>query len=294
MSIRHLKTFVAIAEHGTFGAAADIMCITNSAVSMQMKALEKELRVSLFDRTKRPPSLNIAGYELMGRAKKLIKQYDELESALSSQNDIAGHLRVGAVPTTLTGIMPQALSALKTEYPKLHVIVSSGLSAELATQLGRGHLDAALISEPEYRVPGTVWTPVACEQLSVIASMNAPENTARELLQSHPFLRFSRSAWVGMLIENALTSQKIRVRDEMELNSLESISVMVYHGLGVSIVPDRCVVSIEDPPLKRIPFGKTPIQRIIGLIYPSDSFMEHHIQTLIAKLQNLGGLIQRN
>ncbi|NQU59612.1 MAG: LysR family transcriptional regulator [Rhodospirillales bacterium] len=72
-------------------------------------------------------------------------------------------------------------------------------------------------------------------------------------------------------------------------SSAVSMQMKTLEG-GVSIVPDRCVASIEDPPLKRIPFGTPPIQTMIGIIYPHDSSMERHIQALIAKLQDLGSL----
>jgi DNA-binding transcriptional LysR family regulator len=69
MSIRYLRTLVAVADYRTFGAAGEVIGVTQSAVSMQMKALEFEMRLNLFDRTKRPPVLNTAGDELVLKAR---------------------------------------------------------------------------------------------------------------------------------------------------------------------------------------------------------------------------------
>lgn len=78
MSIRYLKTLLAIAEKGSFAAAARTVNLTQSAVSMQMKALEDDLGLSLFDRSRRPPVLTEAGKALVPRARQIVVSYENL------------------------------------------------------------------------------------------------------------------------------------------------------------------------------------------------------------------------
>ena len=131
MGVRRFKTLIAIAKLGTFAKAAEAVYLTPAAVSQQMKALEAELGMPLFDRTKRPPMLNPAGYALIPKALTLIKNYEELKPSLEGELDTLENLTVGTVPTTTTGIMPKALKALQDDHDNLHIRIYPGLSDDL-------------------------------------------------------------------------------------------------------------------------------------------------------------------
>jgi DNA-binding transcriptional LysR family regulator len=131
MSIRRLKTLIAIAEKGTFAAAANVVFISHAAVSQQMKILEDELQVSLFDRSKRSPQLNQLGQALVTKAREIVHDYDNIVGSIISDGGLMGELTIGALPTTLTGLAPRAISVLKARYPNLHIRVTPGLSADL-------------------------------------------------------------------------------------------------------------------------------------------------------------------
>ena len=110
MSIRRLRTLVAVAEEGTFAGAAQSVFVSQAAVSMQMKSLEQELGAPLFDRKKRPPVLNPLGLVLVPRAREILHAYDEMLCLVSDTRGLAGELTIGAVPTTMTGLVPKAIS----------------------------------------------------------------------------------------------------------------------------------------------------------------------------------------
>jgi DNA-binding transcriptional LysR family regulator len=266
MSLRHLRTLIAVSEHGSFAAAADAVSLTQSAVSQQMKALEDELGLELFDRRRRPPQLNGHGKALIQRARQLVYLYDGLRDPKGACADLEGMLEVGAVPTTLTGIVPRALAALRASQPSLQVRLVSGLSADLLVRIDRGDLDAALVSEPKPVPNGMIWRRVVDEPLVVIAPAGAGGGDYRELLTSLPFIRFNRSAWVGHTIQTALQDLGIEVNESMELDSLEAIRQMVRHGLGVSIVPVRCVEDNAADGLATVMFGSPPRVRTLGLL----------------------------
>lgn len=287
MSIRHLRTLVAIAEKGSFAAAADAVFVTQAAVSMQMKSLEDELGMPLFDRSKRPPVLNEAGRALIPKARDVLRAYDRLDQIGQDDDEIEGHLIIGAVPSTITGVMPRALLALRAKHPRLHVELTTGPSADLAMQVSRGNLDAAVISDLRHPIEGLAWEPFAWEPLIVIAPMDAPEMAPEQLLETYPFIRFSRRAWVGRLIDELLKDKGIRVSERMTLDSLEAIATMVFHGLGVSIVPYRTVGTPFPVPLQRIPFGKPPTNRVLGLIQRDGNAKAELTEALLKELTAL-------
>ena len=104
-NIQNVKTFLAIAETGSFSGAARAVHRTQSAITMQVKALEQSLGVELFDRSRRPPVLNEAGRAFAEKAKEVLHGIDRLFAEVNSQG-IGGHLRLGVVPSVITGLIP--------------------------------------------------------------------------------------------------------------------------------------------------------------------------------------------
>ena len=287
MTIRVLRTLIAVADHRTFSAAADAVFVTHAAVSQQMKTLEDSWGVTLFDRARRTPELTPLGRALADRARAVVAAYDDLVPSVLSDDGLFGEVTLGAVPTTLTGLVPRAVAALRRTWPDLHVRVVPGLTHELAHRVERRILDAAIVS----RVPGVgrglVWSDVATEPLELIAGPDTRGNDPRELLRTQPFIRFSRDAVVGGLIEDWLGERGIVVTDAMEMSSLEAISSMVMNDLGVSIVPRRCVAGPVPVPVRRIALddlGGAPPVRRLGLVQRPDAGRPRVIEEVSAAL----------
>ena len=131
MDVRILKTLVAVAEHGTFAAAANVVGLSPSAVSMQIQALEQHLAAELFDRSRRPPVLNQKGIALLPTARKIIGLHDGLRDVAASPNEFVGRLRLGVIPTALSSFVPAALAGLTEAYPLLEVQIVTGMNTPL-------------------------------------------------------------------------------------------------------------------------------------------------------------------
>lgn len=269
MELRPLRTLVSIADQGSFAAAAESLGLTQSAISLQVKALEESLGRALFDRGHRPPRLTEAGRQLVVEARQILSLYDRIFAG--EDNLLSGELVLGAVPTALGGIMPPALVALRASHPQLSIRVVSGLSNELADQLRAGSLDASLASEPQHLPEGLRARPIRQDPLVVIAPPDVPGNRDRELLESQPFIQFSRRAWAGEQIDQALRERGIAVRRAMEIDSLEAILEMVRHRLGVSVVPLPYGRRPESLGLRALPFGNPPLTRPLVLLERADS-----------------------
>ena len=271
MSIRMLRTLIAVEENKTFSAAADAVHVTHAAVSQQMRALEDEWQVALFDRSKRTPELTPTGRAIAAKAREVVRAYDSIVPSVISGESLEGEVALGAVPTTLIGLAPLTISLLKDRYPNLHVRLFPGLTTRLIAQIERGAIDAAIISRPMVVPRGLDYREIAEEPLRLIASADVESDDAHELLSSRPFIRFNRDAVVGRQIESWLQEKRIRVRESMELEGLEAISSMVLANLGVSIVPESCVRTSNPLPLKRLPLGPEAPTRHLGLVMRKDN-----------------------
>lgn len=285
-NIQNIKTFLAIAESGSFSGAARAVYRTQSAITMQVKALEASLGVELFDRTRRPPVLNDAGRAFAEKAKEVIYAFNCLFASVNSQS-IGGHLRLGVVPSVITGLIPKALVALRSKYPKLHIELTMGQSAELVKEVRQGVLDAAVVSELLESRSGLQWYPFAREPLVVIAPLDAPDLSAEQLLASYPFIRYSRAAWVGKLIERYIKRRRLTVNETMMLDTLEAITTMVHYGLGVSIVPLRCATAAVDLPVRRVAFKGASAQRVLGLVQVIGHPKTTLVEALLSELRSV-------
>jgi len=293
-----LRTLIAVADHGSFSAAARHVFITHAAVSQQIKSLEEEWKVPLFDRSRRTAELTSAGRAFVAKAREVVAAYDNMAPAIFGAQGVQGMLSLGAVPTTLTGLAPRAIARLKRDYPALHVTVVPDLTTSLVQQVQRGSLDVAIVSKPQFLPRELEFRELAEEPFELLASREVKGDDPRTLLESSPFIRFSRQAVVGGVIENWLQANRINVRDSMELENLETISSMVYCNLGVSIAPRPCVPALNALPLKHLPLGPSmPLPRLLGCISREDSvkaraIAEMHVRlldTIADEIRSSGG-----
>lgn len=284
MSLRRLQTLLTIARCGSLTAAAEIECVTRSAISQQMKVLESELGRKLFDRSKRPPELNPLGRAIIPMAEEILEKYKALENFLHGDVDVSGELTIGAMFTAMTGVVPHAMKAIRQAYPNLHIQASPGHSAGLMVPVDRGLIDAAFITRPASLASQMIFREVAKEPFVLITPVDCRLDDPREILAHYPFIRISRSLWSGQAIDKWLVGEKMVVSEAMELDGIQMISTMVYHQLGVSIVPKRCVQVPNPVPVREIALTTMP-PRVVGLLSRLDSPKQHMIEVLYDRLR---------
>ena len=285
MGIRELRSFVAVAERGGLSAAAEVLYLSIPAISAQISNLEHELKIPLFDRSRKPARLTGAGQAVLARARDVLALYDQLAEPDNVRADLAGTFVLGSIPTALTSVIPRALLALRLAHPRLTVRVHHGLSPSFAEQLRHGEIDAAIISEPRTALPDVQWEAFAEEPVLVIAPRDARGRSDEALLRELPYIRFNRHFWVSQRIEDMLAARRIALRESMELDSLEAIALMVRHGLGVSIIPVSHAGFLRLHRVKAVPFGRPPMKRTIGLAQRIGHPKQHLTTALLAALK---------
>lgn len=287
MTIRLLRTLIAVADEKTFSAAADVVHVTHAAVSQQMQTLEADLGIALFDRSTRTPELTPIAREIVKKARGLVADYDNLVPSVMQDDGLTGTVRLGALRTTLTGLTPQAMAILKCEYPSVGLHIRPGLTSVLLTEIERGNLDAAIVTQPHLVPVGLGFRELTQEPLQLIAAPEEPEDDPVTLLATRPFIRFNRNAVLGTLIDNWILSKRIRVSETMELDSPEAISSMVQANLGVSLVPDLCVKPSHPTPLKRVSLGPDAPRRTLGLAFRKDQLKPKVIDAVYKALTHV-------
>lgn len=285
MRLRQLRTLVAVVDSGSFAAAAEHLSLTQSAVSMQMKALEERLGIALFDRSMRPPLLTGAGRTLVERAREIVVACDELTIGLPDTGKLFGLLNIGVVPGASLSLLPDALARLRAAYPSVQVRVRSGLSSELMQRVAQGALDAAIVTEPARFEHDLDCHTVSDESLLVIGPPGAASDDDVSLLAEHPYIAFNRQAEFGRLIDASLRDRGLIAHRTMELDSLDAIVMMVARGLGVAIVGERNVFPRYREQVCAVPFGEPPLRRRIGVVRRARHRHPELVNALTTELQ---------
>ncbi|MEQ8651883.1 MAG: LysR substrate-binding domain-containing protein [Kiloniellales bacterium] len=264
MSIKQIRAVRAIADHGSFAAAAKALNLAQSAISMQVTTFEESLGVQLFDRSHRPPQLTDAGRSVLDHARVILDEYDAMLDAVARGPTRSGMFRIGVIPTVLTTLLPSALIILRETAPRISVTVASDVSGDLMRAVDRGEVDAALIHEPDQLPEGFVWNEITRQEVMAIAPETAEEQDLPALLAAHPYIRFNRTARVAPLIEARLAKMGLDPLPIAELQSIEAIRLLVRLGFGVSILPSTGPAQ-PDEGLRRLSIGDPPLFRRIGL-----------------------------
>ena len=280
MDLRQLKSFVAIATHKTFAKAADVVCLTPSAIGQQIKALEEETGVILFDRSTRPPELTPNGYQILEMARAMLELEEQTIASIRGDT-IAGTLSLGTVRSSALEILPKAINAMNKKYPQLKINLHVSLSTNLIADVATGRIDAAVIAE-NLAIPQTLrWSPFLKEPLWLIAPENYAETDLVSILRNAPFIRFKSAVPLAQIIDTEISRLGVFPTTIAEIDTIASIVTCVREGLGVSVVPHVAIA--DDAKCVRIPFGNPQLDRQIGLIEKLTSPRGN----LIAELHNL-------
>lgn len=287
MTIALFKTLIAISDTGSFRGAADKVCVTHAAVGQQMRRLEETFGVALFDRSEKTPRLNQLGKAFVPKAKAVVLSYETILDDLNGDPHLIGALKLGAVPSSIRGLIPKTAKRVMQLYPDLHLQIVPDLSPDLLEMVEQGTLDAAVLSAPA-RVPDHLnWMPFCAEELVLLTSQDVQGDDPRRILETHPYLRHNRRASVGVLAEEWLSDNKIKVRDAMEINSLGNLASMVSHDLGVSLAPDICMPDTIYASLRKISLGPTPPRRVLGLLTRADCSKLRLVDKVLAEIEQV-------
>jgi DNA-binding transcriptional LysR family regulator len=238
MDSQFLESFITVIESGSIAEAARRLNLTAAGVAQRLRALERQIGVPLVVRSGRSVKATDAGVAVFGHAVELLRRVHDLKSA-AAVDELAGEFRLGAMHTAWPGVVPDMLSSMAKQYPRVRLEIAQGGSHELYHRLLRDELDAAIIAEPPFAIPKACgWRLLREEPLIVLAPSGTSVRNPHKLLASEPFIRLERKSWAGRLVDGYLRQAGIRPLERFEIYNPEAIAGMVDRGLGVSLVPD--------------------------------------------------------
>jgi len=244
MELRHLATFTAVAEEGSFTRAAGRLHVVQSAVSSNVRALERELGVKLFDRSTHRVQLSEAGRAFLPEARRTL-------AAAAAARDAVDQLRGGLRGTVRVGMMlaprqagisvPRVLAALREDHPGIEVVLEIGATTLNAERVRRGRLDIAFVGLAADSIPELELTPLLSERMQLVVAPEHPlagrESVALEELARETFVDGPLEWGTRIANERAFAIAGVRRNVAYELADLSLTVDFVRYGLAVAIVP---------------------------------------------------------
>lgn len=285
MNLAGLETLVTIQRVGSFSRAASIRNMTLSALSMQMKSLEHELGIGLFDRSFRPPRLTPLGQQVAADASKVVEAQALLRARCVPSDQLLGALRIGFVPSMAARVLPRFLQAVADQAPMATIQFSSGLSEDLCAMVRTGQLDAALVTEIPEATHDLHTDKMALEEMVVVAPRDGTASTLAELSQGGTFFHFKPQSGIGRLIAGYCKQMNFEPADTIVLDHIETIVSCVSASLGYSLLPRPDVVHYGGDLVRFFSCLPTPVHRRLSLVSRDDSLTSHwrpHLVRLLA------------
>lgn len=276
-TLQQLRYLVAIADAGSFGAAADDEFVSQPALSAQVKELERKLEVTLFERSSRGVMLTSQGQAVVERARVLLREMNDLvETTKQEGNHLRGRIGLGVIPTLAPYVLPDVVRAFTTRHPDAELHIREQQTAQLLESLRRGEIDFGLLALP---LEGE-------EFVSAVIGIDrfvlaVPEHHSLARGKSPVKLDVLRNERVILLEEgHCLRDQVTRVcqlafsePSEVQATSMATLAQMVAAGLGVTLLPE-CAVGVEAGPGRGIVtrrFAGSSPSRTIGLVWRRSS-----------------------
>jgi DNA-binding transcriptional LysR family regulator len=268
MDTRFLQSFVCVIELGSIAAAARHLDLMPASVAQRLRALEVEIGTPLVVRVGRTVRPTLAGSRILEQARQVLREIRDMSSAASNTDLPAGPLRVGAVPSALTHIMPGVLKAWVDAYPHIKVWIEPGASTVLYPRVLSGELDAAMMIHPLFDVPKTCeWRRLRSEPLILLTPSDMDGGDALAVVAREPFIRYDHTTVGGRQADDYLRFRGVVPQVRFELDGIGNIAHLVASGLGVSLLPDCELGASLHGPTRKWPLPAPFPARQIGVLW---------------------------
>ena len=273
MHVETLKTFCDLVETGSLSRAARLNLVSQSAVSQQLRALERRYGRRLIERAPRIGARPTeAGRLLYDEVKPLLERLAALEPRLRERPDVvAGTVRVATVYSVGLHTLPPAIKRCLANHPGVNVRLQYRRTNEVVAACLDGEVDFGIVALPARR-PQLQIVPLGYDELVIAAPPDHPiARRARcplAALDGQPFIGFDRDIPTRRMVDSLLRRHGVRVNYVLELDNIETIKRSVEAGLGLSLVPAPTLVSeIRARTLVARPPVEGPFRRPVGVIY---------------------------
>lgn len=291
LDLSQLRTFCLVAELGSFSGAAERLGVSQPAISMQMRELEKKLGVRLLERVGKRAIATPAGAELVRRAADVRAAVDAAISALRPHSEgIVGHVRIGAGATFCIYLLPSILRRLRSSFPGLEITVLTGTTAEILQKVEANDLDVGVVTLPVGGRTLDVTLLIEDDYLAVAPAedKDCPDIFTPSALSERPLILFEPGGSTRRLVDQWFSKSGFRATPVMNLGSVEAVKELVGAGLGYSVLPAMALRPVSDASWTTRPLSP-PLRRTLGLAVRRDKQLARSLRETLGAFKGTLG-----
>ena len=259
MELRHLEQFVAVAEEGSFTRAAARLHLVQSAVSVSVRSLERELGARLFDRTTHRVELTDPGRALLVEARRTLAAAEAARDAVAAAGaGIRGTVRIGIMQSLVLVDLATVLTRYHRERPQVQILprTAPGGSAQLVQEVLQGRLDVAFTALPGPYPPGLDVLPLAEEPMSLVCPAGSPLAGRHGLtvadLAGEQFVDFPAGWGTRAGVDRLFADFGLARESIVEVADAATVGALVQAGLGVAFVPPSILPRLDGVVLREV------------------------------------------
>jgi len=271
VSLKQLRVFVAIADHGSFVGAAEALGLSQPALSQSIRQLEDSIGSRLFLRTTRRVQISSVGLSFLPQARHLLRQFD---TAIEDIRDIVartkGRVVVACLPSVAYRLLPPVIARNTRMFPGIQVTIHDANLKGVVDEVVSGKADCAIGSmhtdDPELES-----VKIARDRMHAVIPRGHPLETRDQIrwkdLAGHPFIAMTGDTGIRELVDNAVQQRDIRLQVTAEVSNLATVTGMLEEGLGVSALPGLALPRDDNPAITHRPLVDPVIDRVIRLMW---------------------------
>ena len=270
MTVKQIRAFLAVAQSLSFAVACERLHLSQSALSLTIKALEESLGGRLFSRTTRNVALTPEGESLLPLARRLIADWDNAEDEMRQRFTLQrGRVTLAAMPSFAGNLLPPILKTFRARYPKVNVTVNDVINEQVLEMVRDRQVELGVAFEP-MQSSSLQFTALYVDRFVAVVASDSPLAGLSEIdwntLLEQPFITLQRPSTVRVMLEEHLQARQTRLPVAFESHQLATVGRMVASGLGVSAVPALCAEQMRELGAHCITLGEPVVERAIGIL----------------------------
>jgi DNA-binding transcriptional LysR family regulator len=291
MDIRQLNYFIEVAKQKSFTKASNVLFLSQPTLSKMIKNLEKELDVTLIDRSARQIELTDAGEALFAHGQKILDSFDSLSSVLYDITNLKqGKIEIGLPPLIGFLFFPKIIKGFREKYPHITIKLTEHGANKIQQNIEEGLLDLGLVVLPVDERKFDV-IEFACEELMLFVHPSHPLAAKKEAafqdLTNEPFILFSSDFTLHSRIIEECAKTGFQPNIVYESSQWDFISGMVAENLGVTIFPESISKKITGSNITGIPITRPSIPWHLGIILKKGRYVSYVTREFIRYLDSL-------
>jgi DNA-binding transcriptional LysR family regulator len=290
LNLDQLRTFAGVVEHKSFSAAAERLGISQPAVSVQVRQLERRFGVKLIERVGRNATPTAAGLEFLAHARNVEAAVGAATDAMAPHaSGAVGHVRLGTGATACIYLLPPILRDLRQRLPSLDIVVSTGNTPDMLRAVEENRIDVGLVTLP---APGRMFDvrPVLEDEFVVVTSRDGarlPRDVTAAELAKLPLVQYEPGANTRRIVDEWALRAGVSLKPIMELGSVEAMKELIGAGLGCGVLPRMALRRKQAADPFAVRSLKPRLYRKLGLVLRRDKPLTKGLGELIRAVMTL-------